>query len=72
MKPLAASAVLVVGVFASVVGTLRADVTAEQVRQAIDRGVAYLKNRQQADGSWNDEAPLPMHGGVSACVRWPC
>jgi hypothetical protein len=66
VKPLAASAVVVVGLFASIVGTLRADVTAEQVRQAIDRGVAYLKNRQQADGSWNDEAPLPMHGGVSA------
>ena len=40
--------------------------TAEQVRQAIDRGVAYLKNQQQADGSWNDQGPLMMHGGVSA------
>ncbi len=40
--------------------------TAEQVRQAIDRGVTYLKNQQQADGSWLDQGPLIMHGGVSA------
>ncbi len=66
MKPLVASAVLAAGAFASIVGAVRADVTAQQVHQAIDRGVAYLKNHQQPDGSWNDVAPLPMNGGVSA------
>jgi hypothetical protein len=66
VKPLIASAVLVAGAFASIVGTLRADVTAEQVHQAIDRGVAFLKSHQEANGSWNDQGPLIMHGGVSA------
>ncbi len=66
MKRLVTSAVLVAGAFASIVGTLRADITAEQVRQVIDRGVTFLKNEQQADGSWNDQGPLLMHGGVSA------
>ena len=50
----------------------RADVTAEQVREAIDRGVAYLKRQQQAGGSWSDYSPprgAPVsayHGGVTA------
>ena len=54
MKRLVAAAVLVAGLFASIVGTLRAEVTAEQVRKAIDRGVNYLKAQQRADGSWTD------------------
>jgi len=44
--------------------TLRAEVTAEQVRVAIDRSVAYLKRQQRADGSWS---ALPLYpGGVTA------
>jgi len=43
---------------------LRAEVTAEQVRVAIDRSVAYLQRQQRADGSWSD---LPLYpGGVTA------
>lgn len=42
----------------------RAEVTAEQVREAIDRGVAYLQREQQPDGSWKDPPGYP--GGVTA------
>jgi Domain of unknown function (DUF4159) len=66
VKSLVAAIVLVVGAFASIVGTLRADVTADQVRQAIDRGVTFLKNQQQADGSWSDANLMAMPGGISA------
>ncbi len=45
---------------------MRAEITAEQVRRAIDRGVGYLKGQQQADGSWQEL--LGMSGGVSALV----
>ena len=44
----------------------RAEVTAEQVRQAIDRGVAFLKREQRKDGSWPEHPTLvvisSMHG----------
>jgi len=44
-----------------------ADVTADQVRQAIDRGVAYLLREQRPDGSWPDYQQ--MTGGKTAlCV----
>jgi len=66
MKSLVAAIVLVAGAFASIVGTLRADVTADQVREAIDRGVTYLKNQQQADGSWSNGNLNIMDGGISA------
>lgn len=55
---------LVTGLFGSIVGTLRAEVTAEQVRKAIDRGAKYLLSRQRNNGSWPDIIGQP--GGVSA------
>ena len=58
--------VLSVGAFASIVGTLRAEVTAEQVRQAIDHGVEYLKSQQRADGSWAELDMIGQHGGITA------
>ena len=42
----------------------RAEVTAEQVRGAIERGVEFLKRQQLADGSWQEIAPI-MAGGVT-------
>ena len=45
--------VLMVSLF--VVSTARADVTAEQVERAIRKGVALLKSRPAADGSWPGE-----------------
>jgi hypothetical protein len=45
-----------------------ADITAEQVRQSIERGVKFLKERQdkkgRTAGSWDDEGPL-YHGGLT-------
>ena len=65
MKCLVAAAVLATGLFGMVVGPVRAEVTAEQVRKAIDRGVSFLKNQQSADGSWTELMPQE-HGGITA------
>lgn len=43
-----------------------AAIEAEQVRQAIDHGVAFLKREQKADGSWQDHAGLP--GAITSLV----
>ncbi len=40
------------------------EVTAEQVRKAIDRGVAYLKSQQDASGAWKEFETQP--GGTTA------
>ena len=40
------------------------DISTEQVRKAIDQGVAFLKSRQRADGSWPDWLNQP--GGVTS------
>jgi hypothetical protein len=40
------------------------DIDADQVRQSIDRGVAYLKRMQHGDGTWPDHAG--QVGGVTA------
>jgi hypothetical protein len=42
----------------------RGDITAEGVREAIDKGVDYLKLQQKVDGSWDEYTP--QHGGISA------
>ena len=55
----------------------RGEITAAQVRAAIEKGLAYLKSVQRADGSWDDYAGYD--GGVSclctlallnAAYRW--
>ena len=43
----------------------RAEITAQQVRKAIDRGVAHLKSKQHKDGTWPDFA-ANQEGGVTA------
>jgi len=49
----------------AVVPNARAEeITAEQVRVAIDRAVAYLKREQTKEGSWPDQPGLP--GGITA------
>ena len=50
-------------------GPLRANVTAEQVRQAIQRGTSFLSGLERADGSWPDltsAGTVEQPGGVSA------
>lgn len=43
----------------------RAEIDAEQVRRAIDRGIAYLKSQQMPNGAWPDSPPgIPV--GVTA------
>lgn len=65
MKRPLAIAVLAAGLFGAIVGDLRAEVTAEQVRKAIDRGTNYILSQQNKnDGSWPDWIGQP--GGVSA------
>lgn len=42
----------------------RAEITAEEVRNSIRRGVLYLKSQQRVDGHWDDHAG--QRGGVTA------
>ncbi|HVX11827.1 MAG TPA: DUF4159 domain-containing protein [Pirellulales bacterium] len=42
----------------------RAEITAEKVRVAIDRGVSYLQHEQREDGSWPD--PVGYPGGITS------
>jgi prenyltransferase beta subunit len=64
MNRLIAVAVLAIGVFGAAVGPVRAEVTPEQVRKAIDRGVAYLKSQQNDNGAWDDM--VYPRGGITA------
>ncbi|HEV3021772.1 MAG TPA: DUF4159 domain-containing protein, partial [Pirellulales bacterium] len=45
-------------------GAAAAEIEAEQVRQAIERAVGYLKREQHDNGSWDDIPGFP--GGISA------
>ena len=40
------------------------DITAEQVRETIDKGITYLRQQQKIDGSWDEYMNQP--GGESA------
>ena len=64
MNRLLAALAVVTGLFGPTVGSVRADVTAEQVRKAIDRGVSYLLSQQLNSGGWTDGLGQP--GGISA------
>ncbi len=66
MKRLLAVALVALGLTGSIGGPVGADVTAEQVRKAIDRGSAYLWSQQQGDGGWPDVMRLGQPGGISA------
>ena len=49
----------------SIVPVAQADLSPEQVRRAIDEGVAYLKQQQNANGSWPPWQP-GMVGGTTS------
>jgi len=40
------------------------DISAQQVREALNKGIAYLKQQQKVDGAWDDW--LGQAGGISA------
>ncbi len=62
--PRIALATAVLGGLALAPAEATAEITAAQVHEAIDRGVDWLKNEQQADGSWPDT--VGHSGGVTA------
>jgi hypothetical protein len=64
MIPRPAIAALTAVLFALIVGPVRAEISPEQVRKAIDRGAKYLLDQQNNDGSWADMVAHP--GGISA------
>lgn len=64
MKGVAAWSIVPCLLIVGMVRPTRAEITAEQVRQSIDRGVAYLKRQQRADGSWPEYSS--QIGGITA------
>jgi len=65
MKRLLAAALALAVLIGPFAPTLRAGITPDQVRKAIDKGVRYLKQQQQkGNGSWADWGSFP--GGVTA------
>ncbi len=67
MKRSTVAALLVTVAFGPFGSVLRADIRPEQVRQAISKGVAYLKKQQRANGSWREH--VGQSGGVpSLCT----
>jgi hypothetical protein len=66
MRRLVGCLVMAVACTGMLVRSAQAEVTAEEVRQAIQNGVDYLKTRQKADGSWPESTNQP--GGVTALV----
>ena len=49
-------AVLAVGLCAAPTSILGEELTSQQVRDSIEKGIAYLKLKQRADGGWGDWA----------------
>ncbi len=66
MKCFVVAAAVAVGLLGTIAASWGAEVTAEQVRNAIDRGVHYLKNEQRGDGSWGDS--IDPSGITSLCT----
>jgi hypothetical protein len=64
MNRFVATAVVLLGLVGPLAHCLGAEVTAEQVRKAIARGVDFLLKQQRDDGSWPEMADY--RGGVSA------
>jgi squalene-hopene/tetraprenyl-beta-curcumene cyclase len=70
-KALSASILLAISLILvphSVVGAARSDAAMAKAQRAVARGLAYLRNTQQQDGSWN-EYPATTALAVSAFLR---
>ncbi len=64
MKHPIAAVLAALVLFGQFAGNVRADITPEQVRSAINKSVAYLKREQKPNGSWQEYTS--QVGGVSA------
>ncbi len=53
--------ILLAAMFLPVVPTFSEDISPEEVRKVLDQGIAYLKDRQQPDGSFGD---FSAHGAA--------
>ncbi|NIP70129.1 MAG: prenyltransferase, partial [Planctomycetales bacterium] len=58
-----ASVIGIAVLLAAIVPDARGEITPDQVRRAIDQGVAFLRQQQKPDGSWPDI--IRFHGGVT-------
>ena len=68
--PVCACLAVLAGRDVAIAQEAQGDITAEGVRDSIDKGVAYLRQQQKIDGSWDEYMNQP--GGVSARALWPC
>jgi hypothetical protein len=66
MRRPAACVLLGLVLIAAAVPCARAQITADAVREAIQRGAAFLKRQQAPGGNWPDSFDLVHHGGMSA------
>ena len=64
MKPCYLVAAVMVFCSAASPQRAQAEITAEEVNEAIQRGVDYLKREQRQDGSWED--PVGYPGGITS------
>ena len=56
---------------------VRSEISARQVNESIDRGVQYLKSKQNRKGDWTDLPGYSESGGVTALctlalLEWSC
>ena len=63
MKPFLAPAIALGVVLGPMVAVVRADLSAEEVRNAISHGVTYIEQNQAADGTWPDY--IGQTGGIT-------
>ena len=63
MRPLICGCAVIAAMFGPVLASARAEITADQVREAIQRGTDYLKSQQKENGSWQEW--MGQDGGVT-------